>query len=173
MAYFCKAEWRWQCGIRRIESPRDHIPPMAITEADVEAILTHGAALKGAFKWHKLSKYRLKGECVIDDGYESVRMKVSGHFNLRTKGLSYTLRVSTHRIRSLDLRGPRHKNPDGVWVQCPHKHKWTDAYQDRLVYVPTDITANEMREVLIQFLNECNIRFEGTYHDYHEQGSLL
>lgn len=58
----------------------------------------------------------------------------------------------------------RHKNPaTGEIVLGPHKHTWDDNWEDRLVYVPDDITVGDPNQELLDFLNECNIQLGGSY----------
>jgi hypothetical protein len=87
--------------------------------------------------------------------------------------MSFTLVWAGCRIRSLDMGGPPHPNPDGRLLQPPHKHRWTDAHRDREAYIPIDITASDREGVFHQFLRESNIRFDGQYVDAFEQGDLL
>ena len=146
---------------------------MLPTQADVEALITHGAVLRSSFRWELVGKTNYKAECWVDETYEAARVKLVGNYNSRTKNLSYTLVWAGCRIRSLDVGGPPHPNPDGQLLESPHKHRWTDAAKDRSAYSPDDITATDREGILIQFLAESNIRFEGQYIDAFEQGSLL
>jgi hypothetical protein len=113
-----------------------------------------------------------KAEARIEEAYDGARVRLVGTYNSKTRNLSYTLVWASCRIRSLDVGGPAHKNPDGVVLPTPHKHRWTDTDQDQWVYSPTDITSQTLRGIFEEFLAECGIRFEGAYFDPVEQKEL-
>ncbi|MCC6241753.1 MAG: hypothetical protein IT353_02880 [Gemmatimonadaceae bacterium] len=128
--------------------------------------------MRAEFRWRKAGRTNWKAEAFVDDTYEGARVKLVGTFNGRTRNLSYTLVWAACRIRSLDVGGPAHKNPDGESLPTPHKHRWTDTDQDQWVYAPTDINSQTLRGIFEEFLAECNIRFEGTFIDLVEQQEL-
>ena len=51
-------------------------------------------------------------------------------------------------------------------VTAPHKHTWDDVYQDRRVYLPSDIRIGDPNDELLDFLQECNIALLGRYQTY-------
>lgn len=146
---------------------------MIPSEADVDALLGTGAKIRSEFRWMRVGKTNYKAEVWLADTYEGARVKLVGTFNVRTQNLSYTLVWAGCRIRSLDVGGPSHPNPDGELLPTPHKHRWTDRYRDRVAYVPLDITSTQLRGIFYEFLAECNIEMEGAYIDLTEQGELL
>jgi hypothetical protein len=145
------------------------VPPSA---ADVDAFLQFGSVIRGEFRWTKSGPF-WKAQVLIEDCYEGARVRVVGTYNPVTKNLSYALIWAGCRVRGLDRFGPPHPNPDGQLLGCPHKHRWTDSERDQWAYEPSDITASDREGVFRQFLAESNIRFEGTYVEALEQGSLL
>ncbi len=145
---------------------------MIPTEADVGAFLHNGCALRSEFRWKKTGRTNWKAEAWLDDTYEGARIKLVGSYNSRTKNLSYTLVWTNCRVRSLDVGGPAHTNPDGESIATPHKHRWTNTDRDQWVYLPTDITSTTLRGIFEEFLAESNIRFEGTFFEPVEQGEL-
>lgn len=146
---------------------------MLPSEADVEALLNQGAVVRAPFRWVQVGRTNWKAEVWLEDTYEAARVKLVGTYNHRTRNLTYTLVWANCRIRSLDMGGPAHRNPDGREFDTPHKHRWTDDHRDRVVYAPDDITAADREGVFRQFLNECGIRFESVYQDAVAQGDLL
>jgi hypothetical protein len=142
------------------------------SEADVGAFLHHGSVLRAEFRWRKTGRTNWKAEAYLEEAYEDARIKLVGTYNSRTRNLSYTLVWATCRVRSLDVGGPSHRNPDGEEVPTPHKHRWTTSDRDQWVYRPTDITSSSIRGIFDEFLTESNIRFEGTFFEPIEQGEL-
>ena len=146
---------------------------MAPSQADVDALLAHGGTISGEFRWNRVGRTNWKAEASLDGTYEGARVKLVGTYNSHTRNLSYTLVWAGCRIRGLDLGGPDHPNPDGQALPCPHKHRWTDADRDRWAYIPEDIVSRDRRGVFMEFLNECNVRFLGSYVDAEIQEVLL
>ena len=48
-------------------------------------------------------------------------------------------------------------------ITGPHKHTWDDEWEDKRVYVPSDIRIGDPNEELLDFLKECNIELWGAY----------
>jgi hypothetical protein len=146
---------------------------MIPSQTDVEAVLSRGAVIKSEFRWHRVGRTNWKAEAWLEETYEGARVKLVGTYNSRTHNLSYTLVWAGCRIRSLDIGGPPHPNPDGALLPTPHKHRWTDKHRDRWAYTPTDILSRGLRGIFYEFLGECNVSMEGDYLDPEEQGVLL
>lgn len=146
---------------------------MLPTEADVEALLSHGAIIRDSFRWRTTGKYTYKTEAWLEETYEGAPVRLCGTLNSRIMNYSYALIWGGARVRGLDMGGRPHPNPDGQMIAPPHKHRWTDEFQARVAYRPTDITETTVEGVLYQFLAECNIRFEGTYYKPSDQGRLV
>jgi hypothetical protein len=140
--------------------------------ADVDAFLQFGSVIRTEFRWIKTGPF-WKAQANLEDTYEGARVRLIGTYNPLTGNLSFALIWAGCRVRGLDRHGPPHPNPDGQLLQCPHKHRWTDADRDQWAYHPADITASDREGVFRQFLAESNIRFEGTYLEAYDQGSLL
>lgn len=136
------------------------------------AFLHQGSALRAEFRWRKTGRTNWRAEAQLDDAYEGARIKLVGTYNSRTRNLSYTLVWASCRVRSLDVGGPPHTNPDGERIPTPHKHRWSNADRDQWVYRPTDITSTSLRGIFEEFLAESNIRFEGTFFEPVEQEEL-
>jgi len=128
--------------------------------------------VRGEFRWIRCGPF-WKAQVSLEDTYEGAKAKLVGTYNPKTGNLSYALIWAGCRIRGLDRFGPPHPNPNGELLPCPHKHRWSDRERDQWAYVPADITASDRHGVLLQFLAECNIRFDGLYFEAFEQGQLL
>lgn len=105
---------------------------------------------------------------------EEYPLRIAGRWNPRAGKLSYVLLYrGLGRIYALDM-GTRHRNPTGEHVGETHKHSWTDQYQDKLAYIPRDITApwDQPVEVWQQFCAEARIIHDGTLARPHWQGEL-
>lgn len=92
-------------------------------------------------------------------------LMVVASYNRESRVLGYHIvhRGLGRRIYGLDL-GRQHRNPDGHRVGETHKHRWTDAAQDRWAYAPSDITASADDPVAVwrQFCAEASINHRGT-----------
>jgi hypothetical protein len=142
-------------------------------EADVEALLTHGAALEGEFRWRPSGEGRYRAEAWLTEAYEGARIRITGTYNHRTRNISYSLVWGAHRVRGLDVGGPAHPNPDGEMLLSPHKHRWTDRHGSRYAYVPDDINSDRLEGIFHDFLAESNVRFLGQYYAPEVQDTFL
>ena len=61
----------------------------------------------------------------------------------------------------LDTTGPRHQNPDGNFVECPHIHIYKEGYNDKWAY-PLDSKAFknpfDLAQILKDFLEFFNVK---------------
>lgn len=60
----------------------------------------------------------------------------------------------------IDLAGPRHLNPDGIFIGHPHIHIYKEGYGDKWAYLlPNEFftDVNDMVRLLEDFLKYCNI----------------
>ena len=63
-------------------------------------------------------------------------------------------------LRRLELDGPRHQNPDGEWVACPHMHVYRENFGDKwAIPLRTEEFPNQgdIWKVLEDFVKHCNI----------------
>lgn len=74
---------------------------------------------------------------------------------------SFNLSLGNHAIRRLDTA--RHKNPDGKTLKPPHKHWYTEEYDDKFAYEPTtdQLPGNrdDPNQMCKSFLDECHIEY--------------
>ena len=61
-------------------------------------------------------------------------------------------------LSRIDTSGPRHQNPDGEFIECPHIHIYKEGYNDKWAY-PLD--ENKFRDTsdLCQLLNDFLLFF--------------
>jgi len=63
-------------------------------------------------------------------------------------------------LMRLDIDGPRHRNPDGVWIPCPHLHIYREGYGVKWAWpAPMDRypTPSDLVGSLDAFMKDCNI----------------
>jgi len=93
---------------------------------------------------------------------EGYPLKLVGTYSHKTGNFSFALLLGKKRIRGLDCGHKPHHNPDCQRIKGPHKHRWTDAYQDREAYVPKSVNCTDIIQAFRDFLKECKIIFKGT-----------
>lgn len=138
---------------------------MGLTDEEFEAILAdQSKTILGDVVWtpdrgrSRTVKFRVPVGSDADHP-----LFVVGRCNPDPGTLSYVLvHGAVGRIYALDL-GANHENPDGRLVGEPHKHAWSEKFQDRQAYMPDDITEPWDRpiEVWRQFCREASLRHEG------------
>lgn len=71
-------------------------------------------------------------------------------------------------LARLDIRGPRHRNPDGEYIECPHLHIYREGFEDKwAIPLPDDFAECETSEdFFFRFLEWCKIEKP---FDYSEQ----
>ena len=62
-------------------------------------------------------------------------------------------------LARLDLAGPPHTNPDGVWLECPHLHLYREGYADKWAFAAPAQFANldDVWLTLEDFMSFCNV----------------
>jgi hypothetical protein len=73
-------------------------------------------------------------------------------------------------LARFDLGGPAHRNPPdspyrpGVRLPCPHFHRYTEGFEDKIAYDPADVPGLTVRDLtkgvycLEDFLRYCAVR---------------
>ncbi|MCK8680212.1 hypothetical protein [Streptomyces lichenis] len=155
--------------------------PGGCTDDVAEKILSSAvnAQLNAALVW-KPKSVRRGGRPSQFEGVAPIRSDLSDRFDLifRVKvdlAWEYTLILrhisSGANIRRLDVRGTHRDRAGEDYICRTHKHRWSEARADKDVYAPTDIrhdpdvpqdvslTAMEVeyRQVVLDFMSECNI----------------
>jgi hypothetical protein len=59
----------------------------------------------------------------------------------------------------LELEGPKHQNPDGLWIPCPHIHLYREGFADKWAFpVPANFrNLSDNMLSLGDFMGYCNI----------------
>lgn len=101
--------------------------------------------------------YRLEASVLVPNG---VKLKLKGTYNPKRNTFSFILlHKRKHKVRQFDLKS--HWNPDNTHVSGPHKHYWSAEYNDTIAYEVDDVNPTDVDEAIINFLDECNISYEG------------
>ena len=139
-----------------------------MTQSEFEAILNDTTkTVFGDIYWREDEDHSIAVEFMMDVITTSGDpLRVYGSYRAEISRLSYVLLHSgSGRIYALDL-GQDHRNPDQQLVGEKHKHRWTEAHQDKEAYVPEDITAPATDPIAVwqQFCTEANITHSGRMH---------
>lgn len=51
----------------------------------------------------------------------------------------------------IDNDGPRHQNPDGEFIDCPHIHIYKDGYGDKWAYPLAEYISTNSNDILVLF----------------------
>jgi hypothetical protein len=131
-----------------------------VTEAEAQRILAEAKVIVGDLGWRAVAgSYRLEAVVVSEDTEEALSLR--GYVG--TQNRSFALLFRDTPIRKFTVH-PWHIDPVARQrVTDPHKHTWDDIYQDRRVYLPTDIRIGDPNDEILDFLRECNISLIGRY----------
>ncbi|GAB2936076.1 hypothetical protein [Streptomyces rhizosphaericola] len=158
------------------------------TDEVAEKILSAAvnAQLNASIQW-KSKGVRKDGRPAQLEGNVPVRSDLADRFDLifRIKvdlAWEYTLILrhlpSGVNIRRLDVRGTHRDRAGEDYICRTHKHRWSEARDNKDVYEPTDIRHDpavpspaslevldeEYRRVLTDFMGECNISLGAGYN---------
>lgn len=132
-----------------------------VTEAEAQRILAETKVIVEDLGWEQIEgSYRLEAIVLSEETDEVLGLR--GYVG--TQNRSFVLLFRGSPIRKYTVH-PWHIDPvTRQRVTDPHKHTWDDAYQDRRVYIPTDIRMGNPNDEILDFLRECNISLLGAYH---------
>ncbi len=139
---------------------------MALTQTEFDAIISDASKkIVGDIEWVEdedhSSSVEFRAEIESANGSP---LFVRGSFNRAIGTLTYAIISKLDgRLYALDL-GKDHRNADtGELVGEKHKHRWTEAYKDKIAYVPSDITepATNPATIWHQFCNEAKLTHDG------------
>ncbi|MFB6264693.1 MAG: hypothetical protein ABEL76_13875 [Bradymonadaceae bacterium] len=139
---------------------------MTVDDTDIREILDADKEIVENVEWsHDDShaawcKFQVPVES--DSGHP---LRMAGNYNPLAEKLSFTLiHPSEGRIYSLDL-GQKHHNPTCEDVGSPHKHQWTEQFDDKKAYEPEDIEASssDVEQAWAEFRAEANIVHRGEF----------
>jgi|Deesub1362A_J573_1020465.scaffolds.fasta_scaffold01433_5 hypothetical protein len=132
-----------------------------ITEEEIEDIVVNiKKEITDPIEWaYKHGIHKFKVDVQNEDGYP---LKLVGTFSFRSGNFSFALLLRNRRIRGLDCGRKVHHNPECEKIKGVHKHKWTDAYQDKEAYIPSEVDCSSIVGALRAFIEECNIKLKAT-----------
>lgn len=138
-----------------------------VTPDEIEWALNSPKVVTASVEWKPRPGGRLGSEAtfsvlvpVKDDPDEYVLGKVEAtHGTYKAKVAFLLGGVCIARWES----GGRHLNPNGELIIGQHKHRWDPIVEDRFAYTPDDIEMTNRDTILMTFLLECGIEFQGTY----------
>lgn len=131
-----------------------------VTESQAQTIIAEPKVIAVNLTWqHTRRAYLLKAAVLLENSGEL--LSVRGYIG--TQNRSFALLYRNTPIRKYTVH-PWHIDPvTKERVTDPHKHTWDDMYQDRRVYLPSDIRIGDPNDELLDFLQECNITLRGSY----------
>lgn len=131
-----------------------------VTEFDAQKILAEPKVIRQDLVWSASGRaYRL--EAVVIATVSGETLSLHGYVGVQNR--SFALLYRDTPIRKFTVH-PWHIDPvTRERVTDPHKHTWDDVYQDRRVYLPTDIRIGDPNDEILDFLRECNISLLGGY----------
>ena len=134
-----------------------------VTEAEALAVLAETKIISEDLAWVSVGvALRLSANVLSDESGELLNLR--GCVGARNR--SFALLYRDVPIRKFTAH-PWHIDPvTRERVTAPHKHTWDDLYQDRRVYLPSDIRIGDPNDELLDFLQECNVVLLGRYQPH-------
>lgn len=133
---------------------------MTTTVEELEALYSEEKSIRGEdliWRWDSNSNCSRLEASVITSGGIELLLRAT----FRKRYSFALLHRKTQLIRQWDTK--RHKNPDRSVVVGPHKHRPMAKYGKSLAYNVDDIPPDDVKEGLLAFLKECNIKVVGYY----------
>ncbi len=134
---------------------------IGLTQDEADALLTMPKHRIDDQEWlYPTHGGNLSIELFSSDKREHFLLDISrGQINLtKTRYQNRARRIFI--VARLELNGPRHRNPDGTWVECPHLHLYKEGYADRWAYPISETLFGNLRDpfqTLDDFMAFCNI----------------
>ncbi len=141
---------------------------IALTMHVADSIIRDSKRISETVRWSHTDEHSYWAKCeVMVENNQRLNLKMYINLNLEEQSLfSFSLILNNaFRIRGLDFNGShgnKHTNSE-KWQGETHKHIWTDQCRDSHAYTPTDITTDAIKDVFLQFCEECNIVFSGDF----------
>ena len=131
-----------------------------VTEAEARGLLEENKVIGANVIWRmdgNVSRLEATVLCIDSEKILSLRGFCG------KKNRSFVLLYRNTPIRKYTVHAS-HKDPvTRQVVRHPHKHWWDDEWEDRRVYIPTDMRIGNLNEEFLDFLAECNIQLRGNY----------
>lgn len=140
-----------------------------MNENELSTMISEAKVIEGDINWLTDERDSPSVKCRANIiSQNNFPIEICGTYNRAIQALSYTvIYKGVGRIYGLDL-GKDHRNSDtGQLVGEKHKHTWTDAYKDKIAYVPDDITEPASNPIAVwqQFCTEFNVSHNGRMND--------
>ena len=131
-----------------------------VTEAEANQLLEEDKVIGANVTWRMDGNVcRLEATVLCIDSEQTLSLR--GFYGKRNR--SFALLYRNTPIRKYTVHAS-HKHPvTRRVVKQPHKHWWDDEWEDRRVYIPTDMRIGNLNEEFLDFLQECNIELRGNY----------
>ena len=134
--------------------------PEVFDEQEVEAVINLRKWCDQDVEWKARDGYlEFRLAIVCEEAYP---LQIIGVFTAKTGYYRYNFFLGSQPIRMLHV-GKAHHNPECDRTGKNHKHRWTDAHQERWAYEPGDLDLSDMETAFRGFVQECNIEFRGQF----------
>lgn len=146
---------------------------MLLTRATADHLVELPKVVGEPIEWKPISEStkRFQFDVSVYSSESDARIRLMGRLGF--KHWSYVLLGPQNaRLRRISVPRDPHPNPDGTEMPPQHKHIWSEDYEDREVYIPTDISWDSYNEALRDFARECNITLLHPYLDFYVQARL-
>lgn len=145
------------------------MPRTRITELKVLELLDAEKVITANLAWKPLGRRAQTLFATVLALESKELLKIHGYVSAKeSRNRSLALVYNGVNIRRVCLSPiSRHRNPDGELLNGLHKHRFDEIYEDRMAYVPIDITkTGDVNREFLDFLTECKIRLEGAYQGW-------
>ncbi len=140
------------------------MPDYTLTEAEAERILHLPKWIEAELQWrqNEYGDWMMRVPVLAN---EQLPLQWYVRFNPRTGNYTAILFWQHINLQRLDV-GKRHHNPDCQDVGHIHKHRWTDAAQNRVAYEPEEMSRDDDAMTTLQkFPAECGITLRVALHN--------
>ena len=131
-----------------------------VTESEASRVLEELKVIGANLSWqYDGETLRLEATVLCLESQEVLKLR---GFVGRTNR-SFALLYRNAPIRKYTVHASHTDPVTRARITEPHKHTWDDEWEDKRVYVPSDIRIGDPNEELLDFLKECNIELWGAY----------
>ena len=136
------------------------MPAARPTDQEAAELLDEPKVIAVNISWtHDGRRHRLEAAVLAEHSGRLLRLIGNAGIRNRSFGLLY----NNTPIRLWCYNYHRRTNPDGEVIQGPHKHRYDEDADVIWAYVPDDMRPGDVNREFRDFLNECNVRLQGTY----------
>jgi hypothetical protein len=131
-------------------------------KAEADFLSKTSKVITDTLRWRVVGerRWRLEAKVLAPDAQQVLKLSAS----IGRTNYGFVLLFENHPFRKLTYHH-RHTKPNGqVILGELHKHIWSQVYEDRDCYIPTDIDqAADVNEILLGFLKEENVQLAEPY----------